>query len=185
MSLFICQACRKNFRWQCVWGSHPFPSRTRRLSPRRPKVLRWRRRGRPGGCRSPYEQAWQDAVRNSESRGFLVVGEAPNARPDSAASRCKHRMRQNPTGRTACSYRTLKTEYRESDMKRHRKMKFFLCEEKSSNSRDRILIARYEVDVAMNSSSRIAARFPRCGRTAQCFIANPTACKQACGVGFA
>ena len=130
MSLFICQACRKNFRWQCVWGSHPFPSRTRRLSLRRPKVLRWRRRGRPGGCRSLYEQAWQDAVRNSESVGFLVVGEAPNARPDSVASRCKHRMRQNPTGRTACSYRTLKTEYRESDMKRHRKMKLFFAKKR-------------------------------------------------------
>ena len=44
---------KKNFRWRCVWGTHPFPSRTRWLRPRRPMVLYWRRYGRAGGCRIP------------------------------------------------------------------------------------------------------------------------------------
>ena len=44
---------RKNFRWRCVWGTHPFPSRTRWLRLRRPMVLYWRRYGRAGGCRIP------------------------------------------------------------------------------------------------------------------------------------
>ena len=30
---------------------HPYPSRTRRLRPKRPMVLHWRRCGRAGGCR--------------------------------------------------------------------------------------------------------------------------------------
>ena len=41
----------KNFRWRCVMGKHPYPSRTRRLRPWRPKVLYWQRYGRIGGCR--------------------------------------------------------------------------------------------------------------------------------------
>ena len=32
-----------------VGGTHPFPSRTRRLRPNRPMVLHWRRCGRAGG----------------------------------------------------------------------------------------------------------------------------------------
>ena len=38
------------FRWRCAQGTHPFPSRTRWLRPKRPMVLCWRRHGRAGGC---------------------------------------------------------------------------------------------------------------------------------------
>ena len=38
--------------WRCAWGTHPFPSRTRRLRPERPMVLHWRRCGRVGGCQT-------------------------------------------------------------------------------------------------------------------------------------
>ena len=44
------QLDNKYFWWRCAWGSHPFPSRTRWLRPRRPMVLCWRRHGRAGGC---------------------------------------------------------------------------------------------------------------------------------------
>ena len=37
------------FWCRCGWGTHPFPSRTRRLRPNRPMVLHWRRCGRAGG----------------------------------------------------------------------------------------------------------------------------------------
>ena len=37
-------------------GSHPYPSRTRRLRPKRPMVLHWRRCGRAGGCRHPFKK---------------------------------------------------------------------------------------------------------------------------------
>ena len=47
----------KDFRCRCVRGKHPFPSRTRRLRPGRPMVLRWRRRGRAGGRRNKKERA--------------------------------------------------------------------------------------------------------------------------------
>ena len=40
----------KYFRWRCVLGKHPYPSRTRWLRPQRPMVLHWRRCGRAGGC---------------------------------------------------------------------------------------------------------------------------------------
>ena len=39
------------FRWRCVQGQHPFPSRTRWLRLRRPMILCWRRHGKVGGCR--------------------------------------------------------------------------------------------------------------------------------------
>ena len=38
------------FWWRCAYGTHPFPSRTRRLRRKRPMVLCWRRHGRAGGC---------------------------------------------------------------------------------------------------------------------------------------
>ena len=41
---------RKRLWWRCARGTHPFPSRTRRLRPGRPMVLCWRRHGRAGGC---------------------------------------------------------------------------------------------------------------------------------------
>ena len=50
------------FRWRCVWGKHPYPSRTRWLSPKRPMVLHWRRCGRVGGCRIP---------KRKKPKGFL------------------------------------------------------------------------------------------------------------------
>ena len=35
---------------RCARGAHPYPSRTRRLRRGRPRILRWRRRGKAGGC---------------------------------------------------------------------------------------------------------------------------------------
>ena len=55
----------EDFRRRCAWGKHPYPSRTRRLRPRRPMVLHWRRCGRAGGCRNP------------KRRGCSSVGRAP------------------------------------------------------------------------------------------------------------
>src|SRR5947207_11612830 len=37
-------------------GPHPFPSRTRKLSPPGPMVLRWQRRGRVGRCRGKFKR---------------------------------------------------------------------------------------------------------------------------------
>ena len=48
--VFYCLAIKlKDFWCRCGWGTHPFPSRTRRLRPNRPMVLHWRRCGRAGG----------------------------------------------------------------------------------------------------------------------------------------
>ena len=48
--MFYCLAIKlKDFWCRCGWGTHPFPSRTRRLRPNRPMVLHWRRCGRAGG----------------------------------------------------------------------------------------------------------------------------------------
>ena len=44
------------FWWRCGQGTHPFPSRTRRLRPERPMVLCWRRHGRVGGRRIKKEK---------------------------------------------------------------------------------------------------------------------------------
>ena len=44
------------FWCRCGWGKHPFPSRTRRLRPKRPMVLHWRRCGRAGGCQIKKER---------------------------------------------------------------------------------------------------------------------------------
>ena len=49
-NVFYCLAIKlKHFWCRCGWGTHPFPSRTRRLRPNRPMVLHWRRCGRAGG----------------------------------------------------------------------------------------------------------------------------------------
>ena len=45
----------KDFRCRCAWGTHPFPSRTRWLRPKRPMILCWRRHGKAGGCRIPLK----------------------------------------------------------------------------------------------------------------------------------
>ena len=49
-NVFYCLAIKLIYFWcRCGWGTHPFPSRTRRLRPNRPMVLHWRRCGRAGG----------------------------------------------------------------------------------------------------------------------------------------
>ena len=45
----LCSLSTLLFWCRCGWGTHPFPSRTRRLRPNRPMVLHWRRCGRAGG----------------------------------------------------------------------------------------------------------------------------------------
>ena len=57
----------RNFRWRCVLGKHPYPSRTRRLRPGRPKVLYWQRYGRIGGCRIKKESKGSDIDHRMES----------------------------------------------------------------------------------------------------------------------
>ena len=66
----------RKFRWRCVRGKHPFPSRTRRLRPRRPMVLCWRRHGRVGGCRILFKENLEMPV-ISVTRGCSSVGRAP------------------------------------------------------------------------------------------------------------
>ena len=39
-----------HFWCRCAQGTHPFPSRTRWLRPKRPMILCWRRHGKAGGC---------------------------------------------------------------------------------------------------------------------------------------
>ena len=56
----------KDFRCRCACGKHPFPSRTRWLSRRRPTILYWRRYGKIGGCR--------DSKNNS--RSWLKIEQA-------------------------------------------------------------------------------------------------------------
>ena len=49
----VCHMTEKSIRgfwWRCAYGKHPYPSRTRWLSRKRPMVLYWRRYGRAGGC---------------------------------------------------------------------------------------------------------------------------------------
>ena len=43
------------FRWRCARGKHPYPSRTRWLSPGRPMVLCGGLHGRAGGCRNLWK----------------------------------------------------------------------------------------------------------------------------------
>ena len=46
----------KRFWCRCAYGTHPFSSRTRWLRRKRPMILRWRRRGKAGGCRIPFKK---------------------------------------------------------------------------------------------------------------------------------
>ena len=66
------EATRK-FRWRCVWGTHPFPSRTRWLRPRRPMVLCWRRHGRAGGCRNTIKINALPAMKGQNKRFWLLM----------------------------------------------------------------------------------------------------------------
>ena len=59
----------EDFRRRCAQGKHPYPSRTRRLSPERPMVLHWRRCGRAGGCRNPKKKAGENAFADRTDRG--------------------------------------------------------------------------------------------------------------------
>ena len=58
-------------------GSHPFPSRTRKLSPLAPMVLPWRRGGRVGNCQvffSPASNSW--AILLCARHGTATLGPA-------------------------------------------------------------------------------------------------------------
>ena len=46
----------KRFRWRCACGKHPYPSRTRWLRRKRPRILCWGRHGKAGGCRILLDQ---------------------------------------------------------------------------------------------------------------------------------
>src|SRR5438445_13841368 len=46
-------------------GPHPFPSRTRKLNPPGPMVLRWQRRGRVGRCRGKSHRGGRLAARDT------------------------------------------------------------------------------------------------------------------------
>ena len=81
-----------NFWRRYARGKHPYPSRTRWLSPGRPMVLYWRRYGRAGGCQ--------------DQRGLSSAGRAPALQAggrefESLSLQCGVKLQ-------AC---TLKTEY--------------------------------------------------------------------------
>ena len=79
----------ENFWWRCAYGTHPYPSRTRRLSRKRPKVLHWRRCGRIGGRQIKKRRTGR---KPAEQRPEIGTDPAPG---DCSAVRC-----------------TLKTSYR-------------------------------------------------------------------------
>ena len=54
------------FRWWCVCGKHPFPSRTRKWRHRRSMVLGWRRPGRVEGCREKIFQKQETRSKKPE-----------------------------------------------------------------------------------------------------------------------
>ena len=66
-NVFYCLAIKlKHFWCRCGWGTHPFPSRTRRLRPNRPMVLHWRRCGRAGGRQIKKEKLNLPVMRDFE-----------------------------------------------------------------------------------------------------------------------
>ena len=71
VELSICQKMVAYFWWRCAWGTHPFPSRTRWLRPKRPMVLHWRRCGRVGG-RQIYKSLL--VIRDLNDFKFLMTG---------------------------------------------------------------------------------------------------------------
>ena len=44
-------------RWRCAYGKHPYPSRTRWLRRKRPRILCRGRHGKAGGCRGLQKKA--------------------------------------------------------------------------------------------------------------------------------
>src|SRR2546426_9063334 len=68
-------------------GPHPFPSRTRKLSPPGPMVLRWQRRGRVGRCRGKFEGGRRGPLRAFQLRPTALPrehGTSPPARAQRA-----------------------------------------------------------------------------------------------------
>ena len=59
----------RKFWWRCAYGRHPYPSRTRRLSCKRPMVLCRRRHGRVGGCQIKKENPKRDDLWGLSSAG--------------------------------------------------------------------------------------------------------------------
>jgi hypothetical protein len=78
-------------------GSHPFPSRTRKLSLLEPMVLRWKRRGRVGSRRiKSYNEArlgyipWRASfVWESASEGQAMIGWRFKNIPNHVVIRCR------------------------------------------------------------------------------------------------
>src|SRR5690349_7849220 len=58
-------------------GSHPFPSRTRKLSPPEPMVLRGKPRGRVGRCRILFAEKGPGPRRHGVVRGLRFCGSKP------------------------------------------------------------------------------------------------------------
>ena len=75
--------CNLNIPVAMSEGSHPFPSRTRKLSPPEPMVLRGKPRGRVGRCRIFFEAP----IPRKRSRGFAFCGLGFRAREAEPGSR--------------------------------------------------------------------------------------------------
>ena len=101
------------FRWRCVWGTHPFPSRTRRLRLRRPMVLYWRRYGRAGGCRIILKN--HIYCRNTSIINIYIFSS------DRRGKSLLYKVSFFMTVKYNSSTCTLKTEYRKDLKERHRK----------------------------------------------------------------
>ena len=78
------QKITEDFWWRCAQGTHPFPSRTRWLRPKRPMVLHWRRCGRAGGCQfqTGTQLSWESTC--LASRGSRVrISSSPSGKKTS------------------------------------------------------------------------------------------------------
>ena len=131
--MFYCWVIKDNwidhFWCRCVWGKHPFPSRTRRLRPNRPMVLHWRRCGRAGGRQiHKKEHLW--VMRDLKRFKFLMTDKSSvkktRCEPQEQSSfghgiTCQCMKKQLCSGKRACLCRivfqalaslcTLKTAY--------------------------------------------------------------------------
>ena len=63
---------QQHFWWRCAYGTHPFPSRTRRLRHKRPMVLCWRRHGRAGGCQI-YFKDFRNDLRGKNFSSYMIA----------------------------------------------------------------------------------------------------------------
>jgi hypothetical protein len=74
-------------------GSHPFPSRTRKLSPPAPMVLRWQRRGRVGRRRIKNQKPRKNLGAFLSSEQFLIRLHLPlPPSPPATADKSAHPM---------------------------------------------------------------------------------------------